>query len=281
MKYLSTVLRLFSEAKKYSLSIGVGRWTITRTLLSLYLRSKFSDKEKRVVSHNIHGFTVYSYTYPTMIQLYDEIFLRQVYRCDFMPHAPFIIDCGANIGMAVLYFKRRYPKSTIWAFEPNPAAFELLRMNIEGNQITGVQLLPYALSNIEGPIDFYLPEKKGSLNGSTINHHDSGITIKVEGKKLSAWLPEHDIDILKIDVEGDEEKIIQDLIENNLLKKIKEIVVEYHVNDTTASLASFIGNLKREQFELTGGSAQRYDNLQQTTILHFKRVETSGGQPPE
>ncbi len=43
----------------------------------------------------------------------------------------FILDAGANIGLASLYFLRRYPKAKIMAVEPDSANFELCRKNLE------------------------------------------------------------------------------------------------------------------------------------------------------
>ena len=42
----------------------------------------------------------------------------------------YVIDCGANIGMSITYFKRLYPKSKIIGFEPDPKIFETLKKNI-------------------------------------------------------------------------------------------------------------------------------------------------------
>jgi hypothetical protein len=40
-----------------------------------------------------------------------------------------IVDCGANIGMTSLYFSQRYPNSRIFAIEPEPTNFKLLKQN--------------------------------------------------------------------------------------------------------------------------------------------------------
>ena len=45
-------------------------------------------------------------------------------------HLHKFIDCGANIGISILFFKKQYPDCTIMAFEPNPHAFPLLEKNV-------------------------------------------------------------------------------------------------------------------------------------------------------
>ena len=51
---------------------------------------------------------------------------------------PLIIDCGANIGLATLWFSERFPKACIVAVEPNSDNFKLLTKNTEmlGQQVT-------------------------------------------------------------------------------------------------------------------------------------------------
>src|SRR5262249_62206976 len=56
----------------------------------------------------------------SFLSIYDQIFVREIYRFESSDDAPFIIDGGANIGASVLYFKKLYPKSRIIAFEPDP-----------------------------------------------------------------------------------------------------------------------------------------------------------------
>jgi hypothetical protein len=54
---------------------------------------------------------------------------------------PVIVDVGSNIGLAILFFKRLYPSSTVIGFEPDPGAFEVLKRNIADDRLRGVQVL--------------------------------------------------------------------------------------------------------------------------------------------
>ena len=49
------------------------------------------------------------------------------YRFVTTKEAPVILDCGANIGLSVIYFKQLYPNSKITAFEPDPDVFKVLK----------------------------------------------------------------------------------------------------------------------------------------------------------
>src|SRR5690606_6701996 len=151
MKPLSTFLGLLHDSRKYA-GIGNRNWVVIfLTLLSLYVKSKLTSRKKPLVSHQLDGFKVFAGDFPTLIGLYREIFLDEIYRFSAACEAPFIVDCGANIGMSVLYFKTLYPESRIVAFEPNPSAFALLEKNVAVNQLDGVSLFNYAISDVEGP----------------------------------------------------------------------------------------------------------------------------------
>jgi hypothetical protein len=58
---------------------------------------------------------------------YKAIFEEEIYAFESEIEAPRIIDGGANIGLATLYWKRQYPEGQIMAFEPAPRAFESLK----------------------------------------------------------------------------------------------------------------------------------------------------------
>ncbi len=46
--------------------------------------------------------------------------------------APVIVDAGANIGTASVWFKQQYPEAAVVAIEPDPGNAAVLRMNTAG-----------------------------------------------------------------------------------------------------------------------------------------------------
>ena len=234
MKFVSTLTGLLRESRRFG-ALRSSSWVqIFHTLLILYVKSKFKSRKTTPVSHRLAGFRIVASDYPTLITLYKEIFLDEVYRFSARNERPLIIDCGANIGVSVLYFKLLYPESEIMAFEPNPTAYALLEENIGINQLKRVSLFNHALSDVEGPVDFYVPDQIASLNASSKPNREEA-RIKVAGRRLSGLLSGKKPDFIKIDVEGDERKIIKDLKEHHLLKSVGQLAVEFHPREEKES----------------------------------------------
>src|SRR5262245_51034555 len=92
---------------------------------------------------------------PNFYMLCKDIFIKKLYEFDAKTSSPRILDCGGNIGMSVLYFKRRYPDSRIVVFEPDPAVFPYLSDNVRHNGLNNVTLVHAAVSKEEGKLAFY------------------------------------------------------------------------------------------------------------------------------
>jgi FkbM family methyltransferase len=166
--------------------------------------------------------------------IYDEIFKYKIYRFTADTAAPFILDCGAHIGVSVLYFKSLYPHAKIIAFEPNPDTFKLLELNIKQNHLRDVELVNAAISHTAGEIDFYICEPSASYltwaGGFSVMKNawydpQSYQTIKVPAVKLSSYIT-RPVDMLKIDVEGVEEIVLEEI--EGKLQVVKEIRMEFH-----------------------------------------------------
>src|SRR5205823_2283682 len=50
----------------------------------------------------------------------EKVFRDYEYRCPFPIQPRIIVDAGANIGAAAMYFTKVYPSSRIYALEPEP-----------------------------------------------------------------------------------------------------------------------------------------------------------------
>lgn len=162
--------------------------------------------------------------------LYYEIFVKQEYLFPCETETPVIFDCGANIGMATMFFKWRYPRSKVTAFEPDPVTFQSLRQNVEKNCLSDVSIHNVALWNEGGSVSFFVPkDEPGSLVMSTNRSRNCGTQITVPSRKLSDYI-DGPIDLLKLDVEGAEHQVICDLVQSGKIALVRQMIVEYHHN---------------------------------------------------
>lgn len=86
--------------------------------------------------------------------MHKEIYIDEVYR--FLPchPRPYIIDCGANYGVSVLWFKRMYPDCRILAVEADPGIYDMLRRNVNRHGLSDVTLIHRAVSGALGDVRF-------------------------------------------------------------------------------------------------------------------------------
>ena len=197
------------------------------------------------------GFQVTHFDRQTLNHLYREIFVRQPYYFRAESDAPMILDCGANVGMASLYFKWLYPKSRVLAFEPDPATFKLLQQNIARNSLD-IETYNCALWDRDAEVDLFVdPSNPGSGWMSTDVHRlKGGEPIKVPAHRLSDFI-QGTVDFVKLDVEGAEHRVLSDLMQAGKMRTIRQMVVEYHhrIGQQKSCLAKFLFMLEQAEFE--------------------------------
>lgn len=154
---------------------------------------------------------------------YHEIFKQKIYYFESKASDPVIIDCGANIGLSTIYFKKLFPSAKVVAFEPDPLIFSCLSYNIQSFGFTDVLVKNEAVSNYDGVAKFYT---EGGHSGK-ISEEMSPADIEVNVTRLRSVLEKYDrICFLKIDIEGEEAVVIPDIAEQ--LKKVDYLFLEYH-----------------------------------------------------
>ena len=170
------------------------------------------------------------FTYSGFIYLFQEIFIRQDYVFLSRRPDPLIIDCGSNIGMSILYFKRRYPEARIVGFEPDHATFEMLQKNVAANCLSGVALHNSALADRAGTMDLYRDSK--SADSLVMSLRKERSPANDEAKKIQTVLLSDyinsEVDFLKLDIEGMETAVIEELAEKRKLALVREMIIEYH-----------------------------------------------------
>lgn len=158
---------------------------------------------------------------------FKEIMEKEIYKFNSCDQNPYIIDCGANIGLSIIYFKKLYPGSEIVAFEPDRKIFEVLSFNIKSFNLENITLINKGVWKGECKLKFF---SEGSDSGRIAVEGDGNIT-EIETLRLREYLKKP-VDFLKIDIEGAETDVLKDC--SDLLKNVKNIFIEYHsfVNKT-------------------------------------------------
>jgi len=200
----------------------------------------------------IFGFGVDYFDYQSFAFLFDDTFLKQQYYFHSSRPDPLIIDCGSNIGMVVLYFKKIYPESRVIAFEPFEEAFDKLTRNVVSNQLSSVSLHRKAVHDEEGTVLLFRGENDpGSLRTSTLGERIWGQkrSVPVEAVLLSDYIVET-VDLLKLDIEGAESRVLEELVKHGKLPLIRELIVEYHHHITREddALSRVLGMLESHGF---------------------------------
>lgn len=167
----------------------------------------------------------------TDVSTYKQIFLKQAY--DFLVATPpkVIVDAGANIGLAAIYFANRYPTAKIIAIEPEASNFKLLCENVAPyTNIIPVQAALWHKNENLNLIDPGLgnwgfvteeldaPEKPSG----NVSHTVMAVTVDkiIEDYDLDK------IDILKIDIEGSEREVFSDT--SSWIEKVDALITELH-----------------------------------------------------
>lgn len=167
---------------------------------------------------------------PNMNGIVSEIFADKTYpRLDFMQdRVDLVMDIGANIGAAAIYFSCCYPGARVYAYEPAGSTFALLEQNARAlPRITAVHA---GLSDHAGQAEFAL----GGGGGETASlhvHEASGsgretVELRRALTEFEAVASGPGGVIVKIDTEGEEVPVLTDL--EPVMDRVLALYLEYH-----------------------------------------------------
>ncbi len=144
-------------------------------------------------------------------------------------------DIGANSGIyAVRIGKVIAPESKIFAVEPNPIMSERLRTNLVLNNISNVRVLDCAVAAESGEMRLRFPNPRNLGMASlhpVVGTSESDIRVTVN--TLAELVKKHDvdrIDLLKIDVEGFEDRVLSPYFETVSDESLPEVILLEHLH---------------------------------------------------
>jgi FkbM family methyltransferase len=158
----------------------------------------------------------------------EKVFIGNEYHLPFEMSPRVIVDAGANVGMATLFFAARFPDARIVAVEPEASNFELLKQNCAG--LSNVMLVQAALWPQEQQLwlsDPYSEEWAYQVATASAASNNLGEVPAITIGQILRQLHTDRIDLLKLDIEGSE----FELFSNNAdqwLDHVRLIAIELH-----------------------------------------------------
>ncbi|HPA07586.1 MAG TPA: FkbM family methyltransferase [Methanoregulaceae archaeon] len=276
IKNIKEYLRLINDLWRIEGYDILMKLDLFKSYLKIDFLTKFSNKpiiELNILNRKISYFNNFIFKIA-----FHEIFIKQEYK-DFKPDndSPLIFDCGANVGLATIYFKKFYPNSKIFAFEPDEEIFALLKKNTIQNSLDNVNIFNLALSDSKGVKNFFYDENRKTSNigsGSLIEERNPKNRKNVETGILSEYIGNQMVDFVKMDIEGSEYSVINELANSNKLKNIKELTVEYHhkIGKEKSKFSEFLRIFEMNEFEYQIRSNFLGKNEFQDILIYFFRA---------
>jgi FkbM family methyltransferase len=158
--------------------------------------------------------------------VFEQIFLDDEYDIHYPPDPKLIVDAGANIGMAAVYFANRFPNATIISIEPEPGNYAVLQHNTARYE---------RIRNVHGGIW----GQSAEIEVRNIGLREFGfVVVEVEqptpssfrGYTVDEILASSGfdrIDILKIDIEGSEKEVFSAAVDG-WLGRVGVLILELH-----------------------------------------------------
>ena len=137
------------------------------------------------------------------------------------------IDVGANIGKySVMVGKQLKSIGQVISIEASEEIFEILKKNIEINNLKNVTPINLAVSDIKGTAEFYLASKDLGTAHSLLEIKHQSKKIEVKQNTLDNIINDlkiKKVDLIKIDVEGVEPNVLKGAY--NILKRDKPKII--------------------------------------------------------
>ncbi len=224
-----------------------------------------SIRWRKILKESIPHWTgIHAYrTLPQGVDLFFD--LKRLLPCY---SAKVIFDIGANVGQSATEFVQHYPAARVYCFEPAAATFNQLQESFRS--YSNVRCFPLAFGDKSGEAKMALHENsvfnRIALEGQTSNLGSSA-TETIEIQTLVKFCQDHQIeciDLLKIDTEGQDLRVLEggaELLDN---ERIHVVQVEAGMNPTNTlhvPFQQFVEYLEPRGYLLFGFYEQTHEQM--------------------
>ena len=222
----SIVIAIYNYVREHLTGHGIGNYYLVKKITSFFLSQahiKFAEVQgSKMYLHPI-GLSVHLAVNGVHEKIETDYVKNEIKEGDV------VVDIGANIGYYTLLFSKLVgKKGKVFAFEPEPVNFQLLKKNVEINGCQNIILENKIVSNKNGKAKLYISEQGPGKHKIYPTQNDEENLIFVDSVKLDDYFKDLDIikniSFIKIDVEGSELGVIKGM--ELLLKVIKKLKIQ-------------------------------------------------------
>jgi FkbM family methyltransferase len=189
------------------------------------LRFTWQGREFRARPIDVHGSVISVLVLDEYADVSDDL------RRRIVDDAPVIVDGGANVGSFALFVKSKFPHARVASIEASPSTYRVLADNVALSGFRDWKAYNCALWDRDGSVEFS-DDNRASANSSVAGDPGGGAPLRVPARRLDSLLeelfPATRISLLKLDIEGAEERVLQSV--RGSLSMVDSIVVEVHAD---------------------------------------------------
>lgn len=220
---------LFRKGMSFFSGRGLTRFGPLRSMRSLVLRFYQSRLTPRVA--RVQGHKMYLDSRDSLLLALSGVHEPTETRLvrDTVKPGDIVLDIGANIGYYTLILAELVGEhGRVFAFEPDPSNFALLKRNVEENGYSNVVLEQKAVSHKTGTIRLHLSPNH-MADHRTYDSGDGRAWVDLQSVRLDDYFNDYEgrIDFIKMDVQGAEAGIIEGAHTLLLRNKDVRLIMEY------------------------------------------------------
>lgn len=251
---MKTILRNLLRFICYFYCIDYGRYSIVQRL---YLKYLIPKKNKIITTKICFGISMklniteyiqsFLYLFRSYELLTEKFFKRIVNKNDY------ILDIGANVGyLSMIFATLTGNKGIVVSFEPEPNNFQTLTENKKLNGFSQIITEQLGVSDSNGTFKLFLSNDANNGKHSLI-FDDNRVTSKymeINTIIIDEYLKNNNInriDIVKIDVEGFEKKVLNGM--RNTLQEHKPVLfielidlIQQSTNESSISIINMLND---------------------------------------
>jgi FkbM family methyltransferase len=286
----STLLGIALDLKENLMHTVKGDLTLDVVLINLLVRMRMF--KSLIIGNNFAiklpgNIRIFINDAATLSINIPDHYIRKEYmrHPDYVPGGGWVVlDVGAYVGIYSLWVSRLVCDGFVIAFEPNPIAYRWLISNIELNRATNIKALPYALGDEITRERLYVAGENIGASSLIMNHIINSpagkysivgefvvpvVTLDyvIDKSVEIVGRPVRRIDLVKVDVEGYEMRVLRGAERALREGLIDRFVIEVHTDQvSTKDLVKYFAIHGYTMDEIV-----RFGNVKDIVYLRLKR----------